>query len=49
MVSSELPEVIGMADRVLVMNEGLLVADIPRDRVDEETVMYAATAQELQA
>lgn len=46
MVSSELPEVIGMADRVLVMNEGLLVADIPRDRVDEETVMYAATAQE---
>ncbi len=30
MVSSELPEVLGMADRVLVMREGRLVADVPR-------------------
>ncbi|MEV0393343.1 sugar ABC transporter ATP-binding protein [Polymorphospora rubra] len=45
MVSSELPEVLGMADRVLVMHEGRLVADIPRDRADEESVMFAATGQ----
>ncbi|GIJ71867.1 sugar ABC transporter ATP-binding protein [Virgisporangium ochraceum] len=43
MVSSELPEVLGMADRVLVMHEGRLVGDIPRESADEESVMFAAT------
>jgi rhamnose transport system ATP-binding protein len=49
MVSSELPEVLGMADRVLVMREGRLVAEIPRERADEESVMFAATGQEAVA
>ena len=43
MISSELPEVLGMADRVLVMREGRLVAEIARAAADEETVMRAAT------
>ena len=45
MVSSELPEVLGMADRILVMHEGRLVREIPRDAADEEAVMLAATGQ----
>ena len=45
MVSSELPEVLGMADRVLVMHEGRLVDDIARDRATEETLMFAATGR----
>jgi rhamnose transport system ATP-binding protein len=43
MISSELPEVLGMADRVLVVCEGRITADIPRDRATPETVMKAAT------
>jgi rhamnose transport system ATP-binding protein len=43
MISSELPEVLGMADRVLVMREGRLVAELSRDEADEETVVRAAT------
>ncbi len=49
MVSSELPEVLGMADRVLVMHEGRMVDDIPRDRADEDSVMLAATGHHDQA
>jgi rhamnose transport system ATP-binding protein len=43
MISSELPEVLGMADRVLVVCEGRLTADIPRDEATPEAVMHAAT------
>ena len=43
MISSELPEVIGMADRVLVVCEGRLTADLPRDQATPEAVMKAAT------
>jgi rhamnose transport system ATP-binding protein len=46
MVSSELPEVLGMADRVLVMREGRLVAELDRARATEESVMFAAMGQE---
>ncbi|WP_029144816.1 sugar ABC transporter ATP-binding protein [Microbacterium luticocti] len=43
MISSELPEVLGMADRILVMREGRITADIPREQATSENVMYAAT------
>ncbi|GLU48550.1 sugar ABC transporter ATP-binding protein [Nocardiopsis ansamitocini] len=45
MVSSELPEVLGMADRILVMHEGRVSAELSRAQATEESVMYAATGQ----
>jgi rhamnose transport system ATP-binding protein len=45
MISSELPEVLGMADRVLVMHEGRLTGELSRDEATEERVMRAATGQ----
>ena len=49
MVSSELPEVLGMADRVLVMREGRLVGELSRAEADEESVMRAATGAAVAA
>jgi rhamnose transport system ATP-binding protein len=44
MISSELPEVLGMADRVLVVCEGRLTAELSRDEATPERVKRAATA-----
>lgn len=44
MVSSELPEVLGMADRILVMHEGQITAELPRAGATAELVMHAATS-----
>lgn len=44
MISSELPEVIGMSDRVIVMSEGKLTGEINREDLSQENIMKAATA-----
>jgi rhamnose transport system ATP-binding protein len=46
MISSELPEVLGMADRVLVVREGRITAEISRADATAESVMFAATHAE---
>ena len=49
MISSELPEILGMSQRILVMREGRIVADVPREAATEESIMAAATGQALGA
>ncbi|WP_210503357.1 sugar ABC transporter ATP-binding protein [Nocardioides xinjiangensis] len=43
MISSELPEVLGMADRVVVLCEGRITAELDRAEATPEAVMHAAT------
>jgi len=45
MISSDLPEVLGMSDRVLVMRRGRIVADLPRADATEEAVVRHAAAE----
>lgn len=44
-VSSELEEIIGMADRVLVVHEGRITGELNRDQLTEQSIMQLATGQ----
>jgi rhamnose transport system ATP-binding protein len=48
-ISSELPEVLRLANRILVMREGRLVAEFAHAEASEETIVAAATGQLEQA
>ncbi len=45
MVSSEMPEILGMSDRILVMSRGQLTAILDRNEADQETIMRYAAAK----
>ena len=45
LISSDLPEVLAMSDRVVVMHEGRMTAELSHKEATQETVMHAATGQ----
>ena len=49
MISSELPEILGMSDRVLVMREGRLVGEFSRDEATPERVGAAMMSEQVAA
>jgi len=49
LISSELPELLALCDRVLVMAEGRLTADLARGQATQETIMQAAVPRAARA
>ena len=45
MASSELPELLAMCDRILVLCEGVLTAELTRAEATQERIMEAATSR----
>jgi ribose transport system ATP-binding protein len=45
MISSELPEIIGMSDRVVVMHEGKIAGELSPEEATEEKILTLATGQ----
>jgi ABC-type sugar transport system ATPase subunit len=46
MISSELPEVLGMSDRIMVMHQGTIVKELSRAEANEEMIMHYAVGSE---
>jgi ABC-type sugar transport system ATPase subunit len=45
LISSDLPELVGLSNRVLVIREGRLIAEMPREACTEESVLLAANGE----
>jgi ABC-type sugar transport system ATPase subunit len=43
MISSELPEILGMSDRILVMRQGRIAGELARQEATQEAIMALAT------
>ena len=48
-VSSEMEEVLGMADRAYIMHEGRISGELSREELSEESIMHLATGSEKSA
>ena len=43
LISSDLPEIIGMSDRIIVMSEGSITGELVENEIREEAIMHLAT------
>ena len=49
LISSELPELLSLCDRILVMSEGRVTAELPRESATQENIMQAAVPRSILA
>jgi len=47
MISSELPEILGMSDRIMVMHEGDKVGELTRSEATQEKILQMATGMKI--
>lgn len=47
MISSEIPEILGMSDRIMVMHEGRVMGTLNRDEATQERIMSLAVGKEV--
>jgi ABC-type sugar transport system ATPase subunit len=45
LISSDLPELVGLSDRVVVMRDGHLISEMQKDRLSEESVLLAMNGE----
>ena len=45
LISSELPEILGMCDRILVMHEGRITGELSRQEATQEKILSYATGR----
>ena len=49
MISSEMPEILGMCDRIMIMCEGRITGELMREAADQESILKYAMAKSLKA
>ena len=45
LLTSDLPEMVGLADRVMVLKEGHMIGSMQKEQLTEETVLLAANGE----
>jgi ABC-type sugar transport system ATPase subunit len=45
MISSELPEILGMCDRILVMHQGTIQGELMREEATQEKIIFYTTGE----
>ena len=49
MISSEMEEILGMSDRILVLHEGMIAGELTKEQFSQENVLTLASGMEVSA